>query len=117
MEHQASEIHTLKTYEQQVSHMSHALSKMEGSLRQEQEEKVRIPTPFPNLFICVCILQKALIMDLETTREMCVEIDRSKETLSSQLSTQSMNYESVSISYAYVPYLMSFVPPAPVPAG
>lgn len=40
MEQQACEIHALKTYEQQLSNMSHALSKMEGALRQEQEEKV-----------------------------------------------------------------------------
>lgn len=40
MEQQASEIQALRQYEQQLSAMSHALSKMEGSLRQEQEEKV-----------------------------------------------------------------------------
>ena len=53
VEQQASEIHTLRTYEQQVSHMSHALSKMEGALRQEQEEKVRVPIPFPISSLCV----------------------------------------------------------------
>ena len=37
---QSCEIQTLKNYEQQLSNMSHALSKMEGTLRQEQEEKV-----------------------------------------------------------------------------
>ena len=40
VEQQAVEIQVLKTYEQQLSNMSHALSKMEGALRQEQEEKV-----------------------------------------------------------------------------
>lgn len=60
VEQQASEIHTLRTYEQQVSHMSHALSKMDGALRQEQEEKVRIPTPFPYLFIYLCIFCRKL---------------------------------------------------------
>lgn len=41
MEQQACEIQALRTYEQQLSSMTHALSKMEGVLRQEQEEKVR----------------------------------------------------------------------------
>lgn len=41
VEQQAAEIHVLREYEQQMSSMSHALSKMEGAIRQEQEEKVR----------------------------------------------------------------------------
>ena len=41
MEQQAREISALRAYEEQLSHMTHALSKMEGALRQEQEEKVR----------------------------------------------------------------------------
>ena len=34
------EIKSLRSYEQQLSAMSHALSKLEAALRQEQEEKV-----------------------------------------------------------------------------
>ncbi len=41
MQQQAREISTLRVYEEQLSHMTHALSKMEGVLRQEQDEKVR----------------------------------------------------------------------------
>lgn len=41
-------------------------------------------------------MQKALIDDLETTRELCVQLDRSKESMSTQLSTQTMQYEQVS---------------------
>ena len=37
---QATEIQTLRQYEQQLSTMSHSLSKMESALRQEQSEKV-----------------------------------------------------------------------------
>lgn len=46
-------------------------------------------------------LQKALIEDLETTRELCVQLDRSKETLTSQLSSHAMQYEQVSLSHSY----------------
>lgn len=41
LEQQASEIQILRAYEQQLSNMSIALSKMENALRQEQEEKVK----------------------------------------------------------------------------
>jgi hypothetical protein len=40
VQQQACEIQALKNYEQQLSNMSRALSKMEETLRQEQEEKV-----------------------------------------------------------------------------
>lgn len=40
VEQQARELQILHAYEQQLSTMTHSLSKLEGSLRQEQEEKV-----------------------------------------------------------------------------
>lgn len=42
MEEQAQEIQAFRTYEQQMSNLTHALTKMEGALRQEQEEKVHM---------------------------------------------------------------------------
>jgi len=40
LEGRDQEIRSLRNYEQQLSTMSHALSKLEAALRQEQEEKV-----------------------------------------------------------------------------
>lgn len=41
IDQQSSEILSLKDYEQQLSHVSNALSRMEGALRRAEEEKVK----------------------------------------------------------------------------
>lgn len=41
-------------------------------------------------------IQKALVTDLEVTRELCVQLDKSKESLSTQLSTCTLHYDEAS---------------------
>lgn len=36
------------------------------------------------------------MIDLEATRELCVQLDKSKESLGLQLSTASLHYDQVS---------------------
>ena len=57
MEQQAQEIQALRAYEQQLSNMSRALSKMEGAVRQEQEEKVSpiVECVVVRVSECVCV--------------------------------------------------------------
>lgn len=39
--------------------------------------------------------QKALLSDVGATRDLCVQLERSKESLTVQLSTQSLHYDQV----------------------
>lgn len=81
VQQQASEIQqhltSLNSYELHFSKLTQALSKMEGTVRQEQEEK------------------KALLADVAATRELCLQLDRTKESLSRQLASQTISYEQV----------------------
>jgi len=42
-------------------------------------------------------LQKALMVDVAATRELCVQLDRTKDSLSRQLASQSVSYEQVHV--------------------
>ena len=81
VEQQASEIQqhllSLSTMERQLSSMTHALARMEATLRQEGEEK------------------KALIADLTATRELCVQLDKTKESLTRQLASQNIGFDQI----------------------
>eukprot|EP00731_Ephydatia_muelleri_P030834 Em0022g348a len=81
VQQQASEIQqhltSLNSYELHFSKLTLALSKMEGTVRQEQEEK------------------KALLADVAATRELCLQLDKTKESLSRQLASQAISYEQV----------------------
>ena len=79
---------------------------MEAALRQEQEEKVSCgkgggkwdsglkgPCTIKNLILT--LLQKALVADVAATRELCVQLDKTKDSLSRQLASQSISYEQV----------------------
>ena len=44
---------------------------------------------------CLLMLQKALLSDLEATQELCLQLDKSKESLGSQLSTCTIHYDQV----------------------
>ena len=47
---------------------------------------------------CFCLSsQKALLADVAATRELCVQLDRTKESLSRQLASQSVGYEQVGL--------------------
>ena len=83
---------------------------MEAALRQEQEEKVSCgrggggggrldsglkgPT-LHNQNLILTLLQKALVADVAATRELCVQLDKTKDSLSRQLASQSISYEQV----------------------
>ena len=83
IEQQASEIqqhlHSLSAMEQQLSALTHALAKMEATLRQEGEEK------------------KALMSDLTAIRDLCVQLDKTKESLTRQLASQNIGLEQVQV--------------------
>jgi len=42
--------------------------------------------------------QKALLTDVEATRDLCMQLERSKESLTVQMSTQNIHYEQVRIA-------------------
>ena len=73
---QAHEMHqimsSLGVYEQQLSEVTQALAQMEALLRQAEDEK------------------KALLNDLNTTRELCHTLDSSKEKQSRRLAETGM---------------------------
>ena len=81
VQQQASEIQqhltSLNSYELHFSKLTLTLSKMEGTVRQEQEEK------------------NALLADVAATRELCLQLDKTKESLSRQLASQGISYEQV----------------------
>ena len=83
IEQQTSEIQqhllSLSSLEQQLSMLTHALAKMEAALRQEGEEK------------------KALVSDLTATRELCVQLDKTKESLTRQLASQNIGFEQLQV--------------------
>lgn len=87
-------IQSLQSYEFQLSSMTTALAKLESALRQEQEEKV-CSVINPCLSLIINLLQKALIADIAATRDLCVQLERTKESLTRQISSQSASYEQV----------------------
>ena len=76
VQQQSHEMHqtmsALGVYEQQLSEVTQALAQMEAMLRQAEDEK------------------KALLNDLNTTRELCHTLDSSKEKQSRQLAETGM---------------------------
>ena len=95
---------SLNSYELHFSKLTLALSKMEGTVRQEQEEKV-----FKGAHLATVVTlhththtlthkhtqQKALLADVAATRELCLQLDKTKESLSRQLASQAISYEQV----------------------
>lgn len=61
----------------QVSNLTRSLQTMEENMRQLQEEK------------------EALIQDLSAVRDLCTKLDASKEALSRQLTTKTIDCEQV----------------------
>ena len=70
-------LHSLSLMEQQISALTLALAKMEATLRQEGEEK------------------KALVSDLTATRELCVQLDKTKDSLARQIASQGIGLEQL----------------------
>lgn len=70
-------IHSLSVMEQQLSHLTTSLAKMEVALRQEGEEK------------------KALLSDLNATRELSLQLDKTKESLTRQLASQGIQIDQL----------------------
>ena len=48
-----------------------------------------------NQNLILTLLQKALVADVAATRELCVQLDKTKDSLSRQLASQSISYEQV----------------------
>ena len=53
------------------------------------------PTTLHNQSLILTLLQKALVADVAATRELCVQLDKTKDSLSRQLASQSISYEQV----------------------
>lgn len=53
------------------------------------------PTTLHNQNLILTLLQKALVADVAATRELCVQLDKTKDSLSRQLASQSISYEQV----------------------
>lgn len=70
-------IQALQAYEGQVSSLARAMSRLEEELRKAQEEKA------------------ALLSDLASVRELCVQLDSGKELTARQLTAKSMDVERV----------------------
>ncbi|XP_065884838.1 centrosomal protein of 135 kDa-like [Dysidea avara] len=69
--------YSMQSYEIQLSNLTTALSKMEQTIRKEQEEK------------------RALLADLTAMRELCVQLDKAKDTHSRQVATVSSELEQL----------------------
>ena len=53
-----------------------------------------------NVFESSCYsTQAALVGDIEATRDLCVQLQKTKESLQRQISSQSMSYEQVIEEY------------------
>ena len=83
---------SLAAMEQQFSSLTHAMARMEATLRQEGEEKA------------------ALVADLTATRELCVQLDKTKESLMRQLASQNMGMEQTQVSCAVSLHPVSGLP-------
>lgn len=44
---------------------------------------------------CKFFMQKALIADIAATRDLCVQLERTKESLSRQISSHSASYDQI----------------------
>lgn len=45
--------------------------------------------------ITLLVMQKALIADIAATRDLCVQLERTKESLSRQISSHSASYDQI----------------------
>ncbi|XP_020558535.1 centrosomal protein of 135 kDa isoform X2 [Oryzias latipes] len=70
-------IQVLQAYETRVSSLAHGMSKLEGELHKEQQEKV------------------SALSDLASVRELCVKLDSGKELTARQLTAKSMELEKL----------------------
>ncbi|XP_025942215.1 centrosomal protein of 135 kDa isoform X4 [Apteryx rowi] len=64
-----------QTYESQISSITKNMSKLEEDLKRESQEK------------------SSVLADLTSVRELCVKLESSKDLLSRQLTSKSMDYE------------------------
>lgn len=66
-----------QTYESQISSMAKNMAKLEEILRREKEEK------------------SSMNHDVSAVRDLCVKLESSKDLLSRQLTSKSMEFERV----------------------
>lgn len=82
-----------------MSSLAHGMSKLEGELHKEQQEKV------------------SALSDLASVRELCVKLDSGKELTARQLTAKSMELEKVRtgvvvglLVYIFSPGLVGWFP-------
>ncbi|XP_006898157.1 PREDICTED: centrosomal protein of 135 kDa [Elephantulus edwardii] len=64
-------------YESQISSMAKAMSRLEGDLRSQEEEKASV------------------LNDLSSLRELCIKLDSGKDIMTQQLNSKNLEYERV----------------------
>lgn len=67
-----------QAYESQIASITKNMSKLEEDIKRENQDK------------------SSVLADLASVRELCVKLEASKELVSRQLASKSMDYERVS---------------------